>query len=497
MLGAVAHGSRGFTGLVTTKLLSDRPLFSSDRPCFCGSVHDRVQEAAYSLIPQHRRPGMHLGIGRALWPDMHPDELIDVVDHLNRGSSLLTDQEERERVAELNLRAGLKAKAAAAHSSAVTYLSAGMALLDGDSWKSRHELTFALWRERAECEFLCGGFDRAEVLISELLIRSASKIDKAAAYRLKTDFHVMKSENAMAVESYLARGLEDIGMLYLQKARQCYLRWGGHGKARQLERAYPGLSQPEATAAAQNTIGAPVERLELATVIKVSQAFSGEIVLEKMLETLMRTALEHAGAERGVLIVTRAGEPRIVAEAGTTGDAIDVRIHARPVSEGIGPQSVLQYVMCTQESVILDDAAVAGPFTGDPHIVRHRARSILCLPLVNQAKLVGVLYLENNLAPRVFVPARISVLKLLASQAAISIENARLYRNLAEREARIRRLVDANIVGVFFWDLDGRILEANDAFLRIVGFNRQDFTAGTLRWTELTPPEWLDWSNES
>ena len=114
------------------------------------------------------------------------------------------------------------------------------------------------------------------------------------------------------------------------------------------------------------------------------------------------------------------------------------------------------------------------------------------MPLINQAKLIGVLYLENNLAARVFAPARIAVLKLLASQAAISLENTRLYRDLAEREAKIRRLVDANIIGIFISDLEGRILEANDAFLRMLGYDREDLVSGRLRWTELTPPEWRD-----
>jgi PAS domain S-box-containing protein len=102
-----------------------------------------------------------------------------------------------------------------------------------------------------------------------------------------------------------------------------------------------------------------------------------------------------------------------------------------------------------------------------------------------------MLYLENNLAARVFTPARMAVLKLLASAAAVSIENARLYRDLAEREARIRRLVDANIIGIVIWDLEGRILEANDAFLRMVGYDRADLVATLVRWTDLTPPEWL------
>ena len=142
--------------------------------------------------------------------------------------------------------------------------------------------------------------------------------------------------------------------------------------------------------------------------------------------------------------------------------------------------------------MILDDAAAQNPFAADPYIRQRQARSILCLPLINQAKLIGVLYLENNLAPQVFTPARIAVLKLLASQAAISLENARLYRDLAEREAKIRRLVDANIIGIFIWDLEGRILEANDAFLRMVGYDREDLVSGRVRWTDLTPPEWRD-----
>jgi PAS domain S-box-containing protein len=145
----------------------------------------------------------------------------------------------------------------------------------------------------------------------------------------------------------------------------------------------------------------------------------------------------------------------------------------------------------TKEIVLLDDAAAQNTFSTDPYIRQHHARSILCMPLLNQGKLVGVLYLENNLTPRAFAPARILVLKLLASQAAMAVENAHLYRDLAEREARIRRLVDANIVGIIIFELEGRILEANDAFLTMLGYDRQDLAAGRLAWTELTPPEWL------
>jgi PAS domain S-box-containing protein len=153
---------------------------------------------------------------------------------------------------------------------------------------------------------------------------------------------------------------------------------------------------------------------------------------------------------------------------------------------------VLHTVIRTRESVILDDALAQNPFSADEYISQKRARSVLCLPLVKQSKLIGVLYLENKLASHVFTPSRISVLELLASQAAISLENARLYYDLQEREARIRRLVDSNIVGIVFWDVQGRIIDANQAFLDIVGYAQEDLVSRRLRLTELTPAEWRD-----
>jgi PAS domain S-box-containing protein len=162
------------------------------------------------------------------------------------------------------------------------------------------------------------------------------------------------------------------------------------------------------------------------------------------------------------------------------------------VTAAVLPESVLHYVVRTRESVILDAAAAQPPFAADSYLRQRQARSILCLPLITQAKLIGVLYLENNLASHVFTPARISVLELLASQAAISLENARLYNDLQEREARIRRLVDANIIGITIWAADGRIIEANEAILDMLGYSREELISGQIQieWAELTPAEW-------
>jgi PAS domain S-box-containing protein len=296
----------------------------------------------------------------------------------------------------------------------------------------------------------------------------------------------------VAARFYEARGLKTIAHACLREARRCYLRWGAFGKVQQLEQLHPHLRETPAAASPTTTIGAPAEQLDVGTVLKAAQAVSGEIELGKLIQTLLRIAVEHAGAERGLLILFSGDEPRIAAEATTGHSQVEVTLRQMLVSPAALPESVLHTVLRTRESVILDDASVQNPFSADDYIGRKRARSVLCLPLVKQSKLIGVLYLENKLASHVFTPSRISVLELLASQAAISLENARLYNDLQEREARIRRLVDSNIVGIVFWDVQGRIIDANQAFLDIVGYAQEDLVSGRLRWTELTPAEWRD-----
>jgi PAS domain S-box-containing protein len=858
-------------------------------------LHDRIQQAAYSLIPDEHRADVHLRIGRALarmTADELAEHLFDVANQFNRGATRVVDRDEKAQVATIDLRGGRKAKASAAFASARAYFAAGMALLDERDWGSQYELMFSLWLERAECELLSGDFNTAEQLIEELLQRCSSKIDKAAAYRLKIDLHAMKSDFPQAVDTaltglklfgidlpahptweqvqaeyetlwrnldgrpieslidlplmtdpelhaamlvlsvlfgpayftdfhlycghlcrmvnislqhgmsgasaagyagfgvclggafhryregyrfakvacdlvekhgfiayqakvyfamglvapwtqpittaieftraasrtatetgdlafacysmsrevaslllrndpldavwresersldfvqkakfrdvadmivshqrfiatmqgrtttfstfsdaqfdeatfeaqltedrvpimiclywilklkarflsgdyaealasadkanallwamvgrsqlldyfyytavtiaalyengsadeqnswrkllavhrdqlrewtdnnpptfggkyalvsaeigrlegrdadamrlyeeairsarengfvqdeglahelaarfYAARGAESMAHASLRNARHCYLRWGASGKVRQLEQLHPHLRDAPVPASLTTTIGAPVERLDVGTVLKAAQAVSGEIELSKLIKTLLRIAVEHAGAGRGLLILFQGDEPQIAAEATTDRGQVEVTLRQTAVSPADLPASVLNYLIRTRESVILDDALVKNPFSADEYICQKQARSVLCLPLAKQAKLIGVLYLENNLASHVFTPARISVLELLASQAAISLQNARLYNDLQEREARIRRLVDSNMVGIVFWDVRGRIIDVNQAFLDMVGYTQEDLVSGRLRWTELTPTEWRD-----
>jgi PAS domain S-box-containing protein len=807
-------------------------------------VHDRVQEAAYALIPEEMRAEVHLRIGRLLMSIMPADELaeniFDVVNQLNRGAVLISDPNEKQRVAELNLRAGRKAKASTAYAAACTHLSIGVALIDREDWERNYEFVFGLCLLHAECEFLCGRFDEAERLIARLIERAMSKVDKAAAYRLRTDLRIMKSAYREAVDSaleclrlfgiemaahptreqvqheyekvwrnlgehsieslinlppmtdpeiqaamgvlsvlyspayfidtnlffqsichivnlslkygttdasahgyayfgfilgpafhrytegyrfgklgvdlvekyefvaykakvymtmawvaiwtqpittaleyiraafsaavqmgdltyacyccdhsltdllargdhldevwgesekcldfvrrakspdyvdriitqqqfiqnmrgrtatfstfgdshfdeatfeaqlpgdraiscwywilklrarfisgdyetamaaaqkaklllwaatgciqladynyytalamaalfetappdiqnewrkafaahlkelwewvqncsmtfldkhalvsaegariegrdfdamrlyekairyarengfiqnealaneiagrfYLNRGFEMIGYTYLRNARSCYLRWGAQGKVKQFDQLYSGLKE-QAPLGSTITMGESIEQLDLATVVKAMQAVSGEIDLGKLIETLMVTAIECGGAERGLLFLPRGQEHGIAAEAATRDDKVQVILAQDFVTLPNFPESILRYVVRTLDSVILDDASAESPFSRDDYVRVRCLRSILCLPVVKLGALIGVLYLENNLTPGVFTPGRLAVLELLASQAAISIENAQLYTDLRQENCNRSRAEEA------------------------------------------------------
>ena len=304
--------------------------------------------------------------------------------------------------------------------------------------------------------------------------------------------HIEALANELAGLFYATRGYERIKTTYLREARYCYIRWGADAKVRQLDQLYLQIISESAMSDATATIHTAVEQLELATVIKVSEAVSGEIVAERLIDTIMRTALEHAGAEKGLLILAQGDEYHIEAEATTSSDRVTVAFRQAGVTAADLPNSVLHYVLRTKQVVLLHDASGQNQFAGDEYMHGHHPRSVLCLPLLKQNRLLGVLYLENSLTPHAFTPARMAVLKLLASAAAISMENTRLYSDLEDREAKIRRLVDANILGIVTWNIDGAILASNAAFLRMVQYDDQDVAAGRVRWWDMTPADWRE-----
>src|SRR5271163_4096109 len=258
--------------------------------------------------------------------------------------------------------------------------------------------------------------------------------------------------NELAAGFYRARGLEKVAKAYLQEARSLYARWGADGKVKQLDELYPRL-RDERTPTSSTAIAPPVGQLDVETVVRASQALSSEMVLPSLIEKLVRIAVEHAGAERGLLILIRDREPRIEAEATTGPDRIELVVRQKQVTPSDLPQSALHYVILTQESVLLDDASADDVYSKDEYVRQKRSRSILCLPIIERAQLVGALYLENNLTACAFTPDRVAVLQFLASQAAISLENASLYSDLQRSEAFLAEGQSIGHTGSFGWSV--------------------------------------------
>jgi predicted ATPase/signal transduction histidine kinase len=308
-----------------------------------------------------------------------------------------------------------------------------------------HHKQIAVWAENCPENF----GNRAALIAAEIariegrVLEAESFYEKAIQSAREHGFVQNEAiANEAAARFYAARGFETIAHAYLRNARYCYLRWGALGKVRQIDQSYPPLYEERTSPSSITTIGTPVVQLDVGTVVKASQAVFSEIVLDKLIEALMRIALEHAGAERGVLIAVRSNELQIEAEARIGPGKIEVALRDPAITLADLPESVLHYVIRTRESVVLHDASVANLFSKDRYLGQRLTRSILCLPIVKQAKLVGVLYLENNLTAGAFTSDRIAVLELLASQAAISLEHAQLYADLQQENIERKRAED-------------------------------------------------------
>jgi PAS domain S-box-containing protein len=356
-----------------------------------------------------------------------------------------------------------------------------------------HHAQLAIWASHCPVNFE----SREALAAAEIARIECRMLDAQALYETairSAHRHGFVQLEALAYEVaagfYALRGFEVFARAYLREARTCYLDWGAEGKVRQLDERHPSLGRDKHVYLSTQTMHAAVEQLDLATVIRMSQAISGEIVLDRLVDRLMRIAVEHAGAELGVLVLPHADDFRIEAWATTGSDGVSVDMRKERLSATNLPGSVLQYVLRTRERLLLKDAANAQPYAADVYIAGRQARSILCLPLLKQARLLGVLYLENNLTAGAFTASHLALTELLASEAAISLENARLYLELQEREARVRRLFNANIIGIFTWNLDGRIIDANQAFAQIIGYTSEDLASGQIRWKDLMPPTW-------
>jgi predicted ATPase/serine phosphatase RsbU (regulator of sigma subunit)/tRNA A-37 threonylcarbamoyl transferase component Bud32 len=255
-----------------------------------------------------------------------------------------------------------------------------------------------------------------------------------------------------ASEFYSRLGRKEIAQTYNIKAHYAYTLWGARAKVQALESEYPYLlsrrnaqSSGRSTLSTSSTSGSSSgETLDIATVLKASQAISSEIQLNKLLAQLLTLAIENAGAQKGVLILSDNNQLKIEAAKLPNGE-VQI-LESLPLETGnFVPPAIINYVARTQENVILANATEEGIFTSEPYILQQQTQSLLCAAIVNQGKLIGILYLENNLATGAFTQERIELLQVISAQAAISLENAQLYRTLEDKVIeRTAQLAEAN-----------------------------------------------------
>jgi PAS domain S-box-containing protein len=379
--------------------------------------------------------------------------------------------------------------------SALTYaavLSESRTALPEEHWLALLEAhgKLNIWAERCAVNFA----DRARLVAAEVARLKGDVAGASALYeeaiRLARENGFLQNQgiaNELAARFYEHQGLIAIRDAYARSARSCYLRWGADGKVRDLDQIYPHLTE-EAVPRSNSELDTrtQIQNVEFGAVIDMHQAVAGEIVFNRLIERLMVTVVEHAGAVRGLVLLPQDGEMHVVAEAVTGRNSVTVHLRHQAAPAGELPQSVLNYVVRTQDYVIVDDALKSRVHSADEYVRRVRPRAILCLPLVKQKRLVGILYLENTLSSHVFTAERLSVLQLLASQAAISIENANLFRDVQRAQESARRVGEElrrsfDMIPALAWRAspDGSFEFANRQWHEYTGISSDDALCGT------------------
>lgn len=343
-----------------------------------------------------------------------------------------------------------------------------------------HRDQMRIWAEDCPVNFRCkyalvsaemariSGDDLQAMKLYEEAVHSAGKSgflhNQAIAYEV-------------AARYYKARDYDLVARTYFSEARECYYRWGAHGKVKQMKQIYRLPENREFKTGGSYLTG----QLDAISVVKASQAISGEIVLDSLLDTLMQTVLENTGAQKGCLILLHNDELILEVQAAIDGEEIKV---TRPHPSGLAgyvPELVINYVRRSRNNIILEDARDLNMFSNDPYFVEKQPVSVLCLPILRKTNLAGVVYLENNLMKGTFTGDRLSILELLAAQAAISLENASLYRDqismeeqLKELNQRLEDIIDFLPDATFVLNKDGKVIAWNKAMEELTGIPKSE-----------------------
>ena len=295
-----------------------------------------------------------------------------------------------------------------------------------------------------------------------------SHYDQAIALARESEFiHEEALADELTARYLLTQGQNDAARAYLRSAMEKYEAWGAKRKVAHLRERYPGLISDDRAEA----VASPSANLDLATMLKASEAISSILELEPLLEILLGILIENAGAQTAALILETEGQSLIAAR----GSAEQVECFlplSLPVEKAFSLSlSVISWVKQSREHLVLDNASREERFAGDDYIRRERPKSILCAPITHQSALSGIIYLENNLVEGAFTPRRLEVIKHLTSQIAISLENARLHENLKRSEAEYRGIFENATEGIYRTSQDGRFLSANPAMAQIFGYS--------------------------
>lgn len=231
------------------------------------------------------------------------------------------------------------------------------------------------------------------------------------------------------------------------------------------------------------------EPFDLLSVVKASQAIAGEIEPERMLRQMMRIVIENVGAQRGALVLERSGEWVIEALGDVDKSNLEVLMSRNVMDSEAISSEILSHVVRTRETVVLDNASVSGNFVNDPYIIKYKVKSVICIPLVTQARIAGIVYLENNRASSAFTSGRLELIKILSIQMALSLDNARLnqqaHMEIAERriaeeglrecEQRFQTIFNSVNEAIFVHDIStGKILDVNSTMCSMYGYTREE-----------------------
>lgn len=323
----------------------------------------------------------------------------------------------------------------------------------------RHGKVVDTWAKNCPANFE----DRAALIGAEIARIEGRVVEAEELYekaiRSAQKYAFVQNEalaNELAAKFYGGRGFTTIADGYLRRACACYSQWGAQGKVAQLEARFLRSSAQPLLPSSTAMGAAAISQIDAEIIIRAALALSSEINLTRLVEKLMLLVLEYAGAHRGLLILLHGDTPFIEGEATFESGSVEIAVRHERLQPGDLLQAALQYALRTRKRVLFEDASSHPIHSADEYVKRRGLRSVLCLPIIKHTQVIGALYLENSLVAHAFSAARVAVLEAIASQAAISLENAGLYAAL-QRENEERKRIEGEL-GLIFDNIPGLVV---------------------------------------